>query len=345
MKDSKLLLVALLLLAACSNTPAHRNAGADDAGADDAGTCASANCDTFGHDADLSTVGDADAFLDAWDRSDAHAVSDAGAQDLDGSPSSPDAMTHDSGPDGSDAGADGPWQPAPGTTWQWQLQGTIDTSVDAQMYDIDLFDTPQHVIDTLHADGRVVICYFSAGTYEDWRPDKDRFNASDYGNALPDWPGEYWLDVRSQNVRTIMQSRLDLATSKDCDGVEPDNVDGVTNNPGFDFTRQDQIDYDRFLATQAHARGLSVGLKNALEFIPELQSDFDWALNEECLSYDECDALLPFIQAGKAVFHTEYVDAKSNGPTKRAQVCAASPAGFSTLIKTWDLDAWRLTCP
>ena len=43
------------------------------------------------------------------------------------------------------------------------------------MYDIDLFDAPQEVIDQLNGDGRVVICYFSAGTYEDWRPDKDSF--------------------------------------------------------------------------------------------------------------------------------------------------------------------------
>ncbi len=63
------------------------------------------------------------------------------------------------------------WQPKPGTTWQWQLTGEIDTSFDVAMYDIDLFDTPQAVIETLHQDGRTVICYFSAGSYEDWRPD------------------------------------------------------------------------------------------------------------------------------------------------------------------------------
>ena len=29
-----------------------------------------------------------------------------------------------------------------GSTWHWQLQGAIDTTVDADAYDIDLFDTP-----------------------------------------------------------------------------------------------------------------------------------------------------------------------------------------------------------
>lgn len=236
------------------------------------------------------------------------------------------------------------WKPAPGTSWQWQISGEVDTSIDVAMYDVDLFDVPQETIDALHADGRVVVCYFSAGTYEDWRPDADEFEAADYGNELPDWPGEYWVDVRSDNVRRILGERLDLAVDKQCDGVEPDNVDGVSNNPGFDFSPSDQIAFNRFLAQEAHDRGLSVGLKNALELVPQLQPDFDWALNEECLSYDECDTLRPFLDAGKAVFHTEYVDAQADGPAKRDEVCPSRPAEFSTLIKTWDLDAWYLAC-
>src|SRR5213078_3792858 len=35
----------------------------------------------------------------------------------------------------------GIWQPAPGTTWQWQITGKVDTSVTpAAMYDVDLSD-------------------------------------------------------------------------------------------------------------------------------------------------------------------------------------------------------------
>ena len=48
------------------------------------------------------------------------------------------------------------WQPAPGITWQWQLTEEVNTSYDVDMYDIDLFDTPQDVIDVLHAKGRIV---------------------------------------------------------------------------------------------------------------------------------------------------------------------------------------------
>ena len=247
---------------------------------------------------------------------------------------------------GGSGGSGGPWSPKPGLSWQWQLTGTIDESVDVAMYDIDLFETPQATIASLQAKGRVVICYFSAGSYEDWRPDASSIPTAARGKKLDNWPGENWLDVRSANVRAIMKKRLDLAVSKGCDGVEPDNVDGQSNDTGFPLTKQDQLDYDGFLATEAHARGLSVGLKNALELVPDLVSQFDWALNEECLSFSECNLLKPFLDAQKAVFHVEYVDQSSQGAQKQQSVCGnATITGFSTLIKTWDLDAWRLPCP
>ncbi|RME39056.1 MAG: endo alpha-1,4 polygalactosaminidase, partial [Deltaproteobacteria bacterium] len=186
------------------------------------------------------------------------------------------------------------WQPVPGTSWQWQLSGTIDTSFDVQMYDIDLFDAPQSVIDQLHAAGRTVICYFSAGSWEDWRPDAGDFPPAVLGNPLEGWPGEKWLDIRQvDTLAPLMRARLDLAVSKQCDGVEPDNVDGYANATGFPLTAADQLTYNRFLASEAHARGLSIGLKNDLDQIPDLLPDFDWALNEECFTYGECSLLTP----------------------------------------------------
>lgn len=251
---------------------------------------------------------------------------------------------------GSDTGAPKTpsiWVPAPGTTWQWQLQGPLDTRLDVEVYDIDLFDTPTATLDALHADGRIVICYFSAGSWEEWRDDAGAFAPSDVGAPLEGWPGERWLDVRSATVRAVMADRLALAAARGCDAVEPDNVDGYTNDPGFPLSSADQLDYNRFLATEAHARGLSVGLKNAVELVGELQADFDWALNEECLSYDECPAVQPFIDAGKAVFHAEYVDRRVDATAALVDaVCGdATRADLSTLIKTWDLDPWGIACP
>ena len=252
----------------------------------------------------------------------------------------------DANPDDPDAAPpDTPWRPTTGTTWVWQLSGSLDTSIDATMYDVDLFTTSAAEIDALHADGRVVICYFSAGTFENGRPDAASFASADLGKVLPEWPDERWLDTRSTGVRAIMKTRLDLAATKKCDGVEPDNVDAYDNDSGFTLSQADQLDYNRFLAVEAHARGLSVGLKNAVGLVAALEPAFDWALNEECLSYDECTELAPFVAANKAVFHVEYVDQEADGPAKQTAVCGdATITGFSTLIKTWDLDAWYLDC-
>lgn len=54
---------------------------------------------------------------------------------------------------------------------------------------------------------------------------------------------------RSSNVRRIMSERIYLAQSKNCDGIEPDNVDGHEDgNANIGFTYQDQIDYNIWLA-------------------------------------------------------------------------------------------------
>lgn len=65
-----------------------------------------------------------------------------------------------------------------------------------------------------------VICYFSAGTYEDWRPDRKRFPPRVIVHELDDWPGERYVGVRSASVRRIMLRRLDLAVKKGCDAVD-----------------------------------------------------------------------------------------------------------------------------
>jgi len=248
------------------------------------------------------------------------------------SDSSPDSPTEQQSCSGSGF-------PFPGTSWQWQLSGEIDTSFDVEMYDIDLFDTPQSVIDELRAKGRVVICYFSAGSWEDWRTDAGSFPTSLLGKTLEGWSNEKWLDIRQIDVLApIMEARLDLAVQKGCNGVEPDNVDGYANDSGFPLTYQDQINYNISLANQAHARGLSIGLKNDLDQVNDLVSYFDWALNEECFQYNECETLLPFVQACKAVFGVEYEgDPNSFCPKANAM-------NFDWLYKNLDLDAWRQSC-
>jgi hypothetical protein len=232
------------------------------------------------------------------------------------------------------------WSPTPGTRWQIQLNGTLNTSFNVPVYDVDLFDTPASTLSALKAQGRKVICYFSAGSYEDWRSDAGSFPAAALGKALDGWPGERWLDIRVTKVRDIMRSRIELARQKGCDAVDPDNVDGYANATGFKLTAADQLSFNRFLATEAHARGLAVGLKNDVGQVAQLVGDFDFQVNEECFQYDECEQLRPFIAAGKPVFQIEY-----GGSALAQEVCPeANALGFDTLVKNLDLDAPRISC-
>ena len=230
-----------------------------------------------------------------------------------------------------------------GTTWTWQLLGDIDTTVDADVYDVDLFDTSDDTIAALQADGRSVICYFSAGSYEEWRPDADQFDESDLGKPLDGWEGERWLDIRSPGVEAVVEARLDLARERGCDGVEPDNVDGHLDDSGFDLTADDQLAFNRTLADAAHARGLLVGLKNDGDQIPELVDRFDFAVNEQCHEFDECDVVEPFVAAGKPVFNAEYAQEYVDDP---AAVCSAAlDSDLRTLIVPLELDgSFRIAC-
>jgi hypothetical protein len=223
-------------------------------------------------------------------------------------------------------------------TWQWQLSGTPDVTLDVEVYDLDLFETSERVVTSLRARGIRTICYMSAGAWESWRPDADQFPAAVRGRSNG-WPGERWLDIRQLDVlRPLMESRLDLCKSKGFDGVEPDNIDGYTNDTGFPLTYHHQLTYNRFIAAAAHARGLSVGLKNDLEQVADLVDSFDWALSEECFRYQECHLLLPFIERGKAVFHVEY-------DRRPEEFCAAAKrARFSSMLKRRELDAFRVAC-
>lgn len=239
------------------------------------------------------------------------------------------------------------WVPAASDTWQWQLSGTIDTSYQVQVYDIDLFDAPQATIDNVKAQGRKVVCYFSAGSAENWRPDYADFQAADLGNDLDGWAGERWVDTRSTNVRNIMLARLDLAVSKGCNGVEPDNVDGYTNNTGFPLASATQADYNLFLANAAHTRGLAVALKNDTDQIDTLGVSFDFAINEQCHEYDECGDYTAFQATGKAVFNAEYAtEYVQNTNGARDALCqSARAANLRTLVLPLALDdSFRYSC-
>lgn len=234
------------------------------------------------------------------------------------------------------------WLPELKTSWQWQLSGSLDLSFDVEMMDIDLFDNDASAVAGMQAQGIKVVCYISVGSWEDWRPDKDQFPESVIGKKYSGWPGERWLDIRQiELLAPVMRARLDECKAKGFDGVEPDNIDGYTNDTGFPLTYQDQLKFNIWLANEAHVRGLSIGLKNDPEQVADLLPLYDWALTESCFAEGWCDQVAPFVAAGKAVFAVEYTD---TGMTLEEFCPQAEAMNFNAILKRRDLDAWREAC-
>jgi endo-alpha-1,4-polygalactosaminidase (GH114 family) len=244
------------------------------------------------------------------------------------------------GPGALEPGAEEVWRPSPGASWQWQLDtGAIDEAVEVEVYNVDGFAVPSETVARLHAAGRRVICYISAGAWEEWRPDASAFPSALLGSDNG-WPGERWVDVRElEALRPLLAARFDLCQRKGFDAVEPDNVDGYLNDSGFPLDEHDQLAFLGMLAELAHERKMSIALKNAPELVPTAVGMMDFAIVEQCYEFDECASFEPFIENGKAVLHVEY-------EAELDDFCDETSAlGFSSMRKRLELGAWREPCP
>ncbi|KJZ79796.1 hypothetical protein HIM_00510 [Hirsutella minnesotensis 3608] len=247
------------------------------------------------------------------------------------------------------------WKPAAGDPWQIVIKRPIKADdalpPDVKILDVDLFDNTVATISSLQASGAKVVCYFSAGSREDWRSDNSRFTDADTGKGLDGWPGEKWINVSSPNVRGIMKDRIKLAARKGCDAIDPDNVDGYQNDNGLDLTPQMAVDFVHFMSQEAAAYNMSTGLKNAGGIIEDVLDSVAFSVNEQCVQYGECEKFAPFVKAGKPVFHIEYpkdagdgVSSKSTNDICSHQGKAAGSENFSTVIKKMNLDGWVEYC-
>ncbi len=227
------------------------------------------------------------------------------------------------------------WQPQPTTApWQWQLQGKVDTSVAAGVYEVDGFETPRHTVAELHRLGRKVICYLDVGSWESYRPDAGSFPLSTLGKAYAGYPDERWLDIRRIGaLAPILRNRFDRCARKGFDAVEPDNIAGYENPTGFPLGAADQLRFNRWVAREVHRRGMAVALKNDPEQVRQLLGSFDFAVVEECFAYAECARFSPFVAAGKAVFAAEYEQEPSSFCPQ------ALSLRFSAIAKGYDLFA------
>jgi hypothetical protein len=242
-----------------------------------------------------------------------------------------------------------------------QLLGQV-TKLDynVQVYDIDLLDNLNTgVIKKLHANKKV-ICYFSAGSYEKWRTDSKEFGLTgkddvNIGKPLIGWDGEWWFQTSSTKVRDLMKSRIKKAAVAACDAIDPDNIDGYdtegepANKSGFNLSRDAATDYIKFLAAEAHAQGMAMGLKNGIDLIPQVLNDVQFQVSEECSQFfagdnlgSECLYSKPIIKANKPVFHVEYPTGDTLSDTipatEKTKDCKdPNAASFSTIFKGLDL--------
>ncbi len=105
----------------------------------------------------------------------------------------------------------------------------------------------------------------------------------------------------------------------------------------------DVYDIDLFDAPDETIDRLHDDGRDVIEQIPDLVDVFDFAVNEQCVKYDECDVYAPFVRAGKPVFGAEYSDDAVSDPERACST--AADAGISALILPVELDgSFRIAC-
>jgi hypothetical protein len=203
--------------------------------------------------------------------------------------------------------------------------------VSPQVIDFDLYrdrratevdrEPNERGVNALHEVGGYAVCYIDAGGIENYRPDYPKFVRwhRHHGHSLlgkpfsKRFPDERWANVGGAKQRAflleMMEKRVAKCAGAGFDAIEFDVVEAWAaprRVSGWRVSASDQLKYNRALATLANDAGLAVGLKNDLGQVEDLVGDFDFAINEECVGFEECDLLQPFIDADKPVFHIEY---------------------------------------
>lgn len=79
-----------------------------------------------------------------------------------------------------------------------------------------------------------------------------------------------------------------------------------SHQDGYTYPASVYAEYVNFLAGIARDNKLAIGLKNAIDIIPDVLPNIQFAVNEQCHLYNECKKYAAVTKAGKAVFNVEY---------------------------------------
>jgi hypothetical protein len=123
-------------------------------------------------------------------------------------------------------------------------------------------------------------------------------------------------------------------------------TDGYSNQNGGGFnpplSTSDSVSFMQKMGSEAAKYGMAIGLKNALDIIPNVMDIIQFAVNEQCVANSECNTYDSLLGAGKPVFHIEYGDSSS-----LSSFCLSGTSNanqFSTIVKHLALDFWALYC-
>jgi len=231
---------------------------------------------------------------------------------------------------------------AEGAYWDWQLDSPVDFSVDVDVLVTDLMEASAEDVAALKARGVKTVCYVSVGSAESYRDDYGRFPPEVLGNDYYGWPDEKFIDIRARDaVLPIMRARIDECAARGFDAIEPDNMDTMWEDTGFELTREDWIAYMTEIAAHAHGKGLQIAQKNAPDFVDVFVDTFDFVIVEACFQYGFCEDFAPYLAAGKDVLAAEYPETGID----MAEVCAyAAASEIKFIFKARELAKGYLTC-
>jgi hypothetical protein len=222
-----------------------------------------------------------------------------------------------------------------GDTWDIQFNEPFTFDRPVTWIVLDASTHGAETVARVQAAGAKAICYVSVGTVEDWRPDLASFPPEVVGKALPDWPGENYLDIRRTDILLpIMEARFRDCAAAGYDGVAPDNQDVFQNDSGFPLTEDEGLAYIRALADLAHGMDLIVAQRNLPELSGQLVDKMDFLLTEGCFQWNFCGEMTAYQRAGKPVFDVEYTDF---GIDFAAACAQAKSLGISMILKDREL--------
>jgi hypothetical protein len=115
----------------------------------------------------------------------------------------------------------------------------------------------------------------------------------------------------------------------------------MQNNEGTgveELSADDAVAYIQYLSSVATPLNLAMGLKNGLEIVDRVVDIVQFAVNEQCHQYHECDGYASVTKQNKPVFNVEYAaEAKNDNNMTPKDLCKpVSGVTLSTSLKNHD---------